>query len=164
LPERPLEHLPESRERYAITARFGYRFAHSTLRIDERLYTDTWRLHASTTEVRYFLDLSRRLTIWPHVRGHVQNAVYFWRRAYVSTFAGTTADIPQYRTGDRELGPLATLTAGAGATFAIGSGANPSSWAVELQGDFIGTEFLDDLYVNSRAAVLVAAGLVGVFQ
>jgi hypothetical protein len=163
-PERPLEHLPESRERYAVTARFGYRFAHSTLRVDERLYTDTWRLHASTTEIRYFMDLSRRLVIWPHVRVHAQNAAYFWRRAYVSTFTGTTGQVPAYRTGDRELGPLATLTAGAGATFGIGSSANPTGWAVEVQGDFMGTEFLDDLYVTSRAAGLVAAGLVGVFQ
>jgi hypothetical protein len=164
LPERPLERLPESRERYALTARFGYRFERSTLRVDERLYTDTWRLHAVTTDVRYFLDVSRRLTLWPHVRAHAQSSVYFWRRAYVSSFSGTTGTIPEYRTGDRELGPLATLTAGGGASFGIGSGDNPNGWMIELQADVMGTEFLDDLYVTSRGAALVAAGLVGVFQ
>jgi hypothetical protein len=164
LPERPLEHLPESRERYALTGRFGYRFAHGTLRIDERLYADTWALHASTTEVRYFIDLSKRFTVFPHLRGHVQNGTYFFRRAYVSMFSGTTAELPRYRTGDRELGPLATLTAGAGASFGIGPSMRPSAWTLELQTDFIGTEFLDDLYVKSRAAVLVAGGIVGVFE
>lgn len=164
LPERPLEHLPESRERYALTARFGYRFAHSTLRIDERLYTDTWRLHASTTDARYFLELSKRLTVWPHLRAHAQTAVYFWRRAYVASAAGTSEQIPRFRTGDRELGPLATLTAGVGGTFNVGPATNPSGFMVDLQGDFMGTDFLDDLYVRSRSAALVSAGLVGVFQ
>src|SRR5262249_19790594 len=86
--DRPLEQLPESRDRYALTARFGYRFAHATLRVDERLYTDTWRLHASTTEARYLADLSRRWTIWPWLRFHGQTPVYFWNRAYVSRFIG----------------------------------------------------------------------------
>lgn len=164
LPERPLEHLPERRERYAVTARFGHRFAASTLRVDERLYTDTWHLHASTTDVRYFVDLSRRFTVWPHVRAHAQSAVYFWRRAYVSTFAGATGSVPLYRTGDRELGPLATLTGGAGASLGIGGAADPNGWMLELQADFMGTDFLDDLYVTSRYAALVAGGLVGVFR
>ena len=164
LPQKPLEQLPESRERYAITARFGYRFAQSTLRVDERLYTDSWQLRASTTDVRYSIDVSRRLMVWPHLRFHAQNGVYFWRRAYVSTFSGTEAELPRYRTGDRELGPLATLTAGAGATLGIGPSTEPSTWTIELRGDFIGTDFLDDLYVKSRAAGLATAGLVGVFQ
>lgn len=164
LPERPLERLPLERERFAITARFGHRFAHGTLRIDERLYTDSWRLHASTTDARYFFDLSRRLMVWPHLRFHAQSAVYFWRRAYVSSFSGTQGEVPRYRTGDRELGPLATVTAGAGGSLGIGPRTDPSAWALEAQVDFLGTEFLDDLYVTSRSAVLVAAGLIGVFQ
>lgn len=164
LPERPLEHLPESRDRYAVTARFGHRFSRSTLRVDERLYTDTWQLHASTTDVRYFMDLSRRFTVWPHLRAHAQSAVYFWRRAYVSSFAGTTGSVPLYRTGDRELGPLATVTGGAGASLGIGGAENPNGWMLELQADVMGTDFLDDLYVTSRYAALVAGGLVGVFQ
>ena len=94
LQARPLEQLPDSRERYALTARFGYRFAHATLRADERVYTDTWRLHASTTEVRYIADLSSRFTVWPRVRAHVQNGVYFWNRAYVASFGPGGLTLP----------------------------------------------------------------------
>jgi hypothetical protein len=162
---RPLEQLPLTRERLAVTARFGYRFAHATLRIDERLYTDTWRLHASTTEARYIADLSRRWTLWPWVRFHAQTPVYFWNRAYV-THLGPDGSYtkPDYRTGDRELGPLANVGGGVGASFGIGSDNDPSSVTVQLHGGIIHTEFLDDLYVTSRTAGLSTLTVAGVFE
>jgi hypothetical protein len=164
LPERPLEQLPLSRERYALSARFGYRFAHATLRIDERIYTDTWQLHASTSELRYYADLSRRTMIWPHFRFHAQSATYFWRRAYVSEFSASEPWLlPQYRTGDRELGPLSTLGAGVGASFKLGD-MDRSPYTLILQGDMSGTEFLDDLYVTSRLAGFCSIGLEGAFE
>src|SRR5262249_41665785 len=92
--ERPLEALPLSRQRIALTARFGYRFTHATLRIDERLYTDSWHLHATTTEARYYVDLSRRFSVWPWVRFHAQTPVYFWSRAYVSRMRSGIYDGP----------------------------------------------------------------------
>ena len=149
LQARPLEQLPDSRERYALTARFGYRFEHATLRVDERVYTDTWRLHASTTEVRYIVDLSRRLTMWPRLRAHVQNGAYFWNRAYVASFGPGGLTLPQYRTGDRELGPLFTVTAGLGANYGFGRATNPSAWSLEAQVDVMNTQFADDLYITS---------------
>jgi hypothetical protein len=158
---RPLEHLPLSRERYSLTGRFGYRFSHATLRIDERLYTDTWRLHASTTELRYIADLSRRWTLWPWFRFNAQTPVYFWSRAYI---ARPGQDGPQYRTGDRELGPLATVGLGAGASYGLGPSTNPSDVTVQLYAGAIHTEFLDDLYVKSRTAVLSTLTLLGVFE
>jgi hypothetical protein len=164
LPERPLERLPDSRERYALTARFAYRFARSTLRADERVYTDSWSLHASTTDLRYYLNVSPRFTLWPRLRGHVQNGVSFWERAYVSTFGPSGWEIPAYRAGDRELGPLFTLTAGLGASYALGSEIAPSAWSVELQADFMDTQFLDDVYVKSRTAGLGTVGVRGVFE
>ena len=164
LPERPLERLPDSRERYALTARFGYRFARSTLRADERVYTDSWSLHASTTDLRYYFNVSPRFTLWPRVRGHVQNGVSFWERAYVSTFGPSGWEIPAYRAGDRELGPLFTITAGLGASYAFGPAIEPSAWSLELQADFMDTQFLDDLYVKSRTAGLGTLGVRGVFE
>jgi len=162
---RPLEHLPESRERYSLTARLGYRFGRGTLRIDERLYTDTWNLHASTTEMRAYWDVSRRLMIWPRLRVHVQTPVSFWQRAYVATNGpGGTLEVPRYRTGDRELGPLESFGGGAGATFAIGRDPDPSRLALTFQLDAMSTQFLDDLYVSSRMAGLATLGLQGVFE
>ncbi len=164
LPDRPLENLPDSRDRYSLTARFGYRFAHGTLRADERLYTDTWRLHATTTELRYYANLSRRLMVWPLVRVHAQNGVYFWSRAYVSQFGSGGFELPTYRTGDRELGPLFSITGGLGGSFGIGPASDPSLLSIRAQADYVGTEFLDDLYVKSRGSVLGTLGLDGVFQ
>jgi hypothetical protein len=163
-PERPLERLPDHRERAALTARLGYRLAHATLRLEERLYSDTWQLHASTTEIRYIADVSQRLTLWPRLRVHSQSSVYFWRRAYVSSAEGDTLRLPAYRTGDRELGPLVTVTAGMGANWRIGPLASRTTWSVELHGDLLRTQFLDDLYVTSRTGVVAAAGFTGVFE
>src|ERR1019366_9001004 len=48
LPERPLEQLPLSRRRFAVSARLAHRFESSTIKLDERFYADTWALVAST--------------------------------------------------------------------------------------------------------------------
>jgi hypothetical protein len=163
-PERPLEHLPDSRQRGALTARLAWRMERATLRVDERLYADSWDLHASTTEVRYLADVSERLTVWPRLRFHAQTGTEFWRRAYVATSNGTDLELPRYRTGDRELGPLASVTLGAGARLRLGDAGRPTSWWVELHGDAIRTQFLDDLYVTSRTAAVAGAAFTGEFQ
>lgn len=165
LPERPLEQLPLSRERYALTGRLGYRFMHATLRADERLYVDSWRLFASTSDLRLYLDLSRRTTLGPHLRIHAQNSVYFWRRAYVSDFESDSSwQLPRYRTGDRELGPLFTLGTGFGARIGIGPELDPSELTLVMQGDLAATAFLDDLYLTSRLAGFCTLGIEGAFE
>jgi hypothetical protein len=58
---RPLEQVPAQRQRWALGFRLLHRFSRSTLRLDERLYADTWGLKASTTDVRWFIDSTRRL-------------------------------------------------------------------------------------------------------
>jgi Protein of unknown function (DUF3570) len=150
LPARPLEQLPTARDRYALWSRYLHRFAHATLRLDERLYTDSWNLHASSTDARFFIDRGDRWTWSSHLRFHAQSAVSFWSRAYVLTDAG----VPHLRTGDRELGPLWTGTAGAGLRRRGGSPSN--GWAVGADFDLIWTSFLDDLYVGHRLAAIVA--------
>ncbi len=164
LPERPLEQLPDSRERVALTARFGYRMEHSTIRVDERVYTDTWGLHATTTEARYFVDLSNRFTLWPRLRANVQNGVYFRDRAYVSTYGAGGWELPRYRTGDRELGPLVTIGGGVGASYGLGPEIAPSDWSLQIQADVMNTQFEDDLYIKSRTAGTAVVGLDGVFE
>ena len=46
--ERPREQLPLSRDRYAFSVRFAHRLKNSTLRLDERFYTDSWGLKATS--------------------------------------------------------------------------------------------------------------------
>jgi hypothetical protein len=151
LPERPLEQLPLERRRFALTSRLAHRFDESTLRLEERLYADTWAAAASTTDVRWIFDFGKRMALWPHVRFHSQKAVDFWQRAYVSGPAPGW-DLPEYRTGDRELGPLWTMDGGAGVRFFLGSKAEPRAWALTLQGDLMYTSYLSDLYLTGRTA------------
>src|SRR5207302_9129024 len=70
LPERTLEQLPLSRNRYALTLRMAHRFRASTLRLEERLYHDTWGIDATSTDARFLFDVARRVQLGPHVRVH----------------------------------------------------------------------------------------------
>jgi hypothetical protein len=155
LPERPLEQLPLSRIRYAATGRYAHRFDESTLRLEERIYNDSWGVFASSSDARWIFDLGRRLEFWPHLRFHTQGSVSFWQRAYVSSSA-TGWNLPLYRTGDRELGPLWTTEGGLGLRWYFGSEAEPRNWQLGLSGDVIYTSYLDDLYVTSRTGALGA--------
>jgi len=146
----------------ALTGRYAHRFDASTLRLEERLYDDSWGLFASSSDARWIFDLGRRFSMWPHARLHAQTSVSFWQLAYVSGSA-TGWSLPEYRTGDRELGPLVTTEGGFGIKWYVGSKAQPQQWALQLTGDVMYTMFLDDLYVTSRTATLGALGFEGEF-
>ena len=156
LQARPLEQLPLERDRFALTARLAWRGDSTTLRLEERGYADSWGLRASTTDVRYFVDASRRFTIWPHARFHVQNGTSFWKRAYSAT---SVNDLPALRTGDRELGPLFTVGGGGGMRIALGgAGAlDDLVWTTTLDGFY--TAFSDAIYVTKRYSALVTTGM-----
>ncbi|HEX4514398.1 MAG TPA: DUF3570 domain-containing protein [Polyangiaceae bacterium] len=151
-PERPLEQLPLERDRFALTAKLARRLRRSTVRVDARVYGDTWNLLAFTTDVRWLADLGQRWRIGPHARYHVQSAASFWKLAYVSD--GTS--VPAFRTGDRELGPLMSLTGGGRARYAFGSTRDPDAWALTADVDVTYTGFFDDLYITKRLSTLVS--------
>jgi hypothetical protein len=162
LPERPLEQLPLERHRFALTGRYAHRYDGSTLRLEERFYDDDWGLIASTTDARWIFDLGNRFALWPHARLHVQNSVSFWQKAYVSNNPNgdpNTWDLPLYRTGDRELGPLWTTEGGLGIKWYLGKPAEPRSWQLGFSGDAMYTAYLNDLYVSNRTAFLGALTL-----
>jgi hypothetical protein len=162
LPERPLEQLPLSRRRFAVTGRYAHRFDGSTLRLEERIYDDSWGLLASTSDGRWIFDLGERFALWPHVHAHVQSSVSFWQLAYESRGAPGW-DLPLYRTGDRELGPLWTMGGGFGIKWYLGSDKEPRQWALQLTADGMYTSFLNDLYLTSRTAGLAALTFEGEF-
>jgi hypothetical protein len=159
LPERPLEQLPLARNRFALTGRIGHRFEGSTVRAEERIYDDNWGMLASTTDLRWIFDLGRRFSLWPHLRLHVQKSVSFWQRAYVSDPTGWS--LPEFRTGDRELGPLRTYTGGLGLRLFLGPEVDPQLWSIAAQGDVMRTNFLDDLYLTGRTGFLGTLTLEG---
>lgn len=162
--ERPLEQLPTSRDRFAVTGRWLHRSSWATLRLEERLYTDSWGQLATTTEGRYAMDLSDRTTLAPDLRVHVQSAAGFWRR--VPTVSDTPAGpvIPSLRTGDRELGPLVTVTAGADLRVALGQRIAATRIALVFRLAAIHTSFLDALFISQRQAIFSAVGFDGAFQ
>jgi hypothetical protein len=148
---RPLEQLPLSRQRYALTGRMAHRYRRATLRLDERLYTDSWLMKATTTDVRYLFDLGGRVELGPHVRVHAQTAVDFWQRAYAF---GPGVQYPALRTGDRELGPLVNITGGWTVRIGLGTSATPNSWVLGFDLNATSTQYLDDIYVTRRISGL----------
>jgi hypothetical protein len=156
LPERVLEQLPQTRDRYALSMGWAHRFRASTLRFDGRGYVDTWGLKATTTDGRWLFDLSRRVVIGPHARFYGQTSVAFWQRAYTLA-AG--AVFPVLRTGNRELGPLVNLTGGATARFHLGSSAELRAWVLGLDVNVTSTHYLDDIYLTQRWSIVSSLSL-----
>ena len=79
---RPLEQLPTARDWYAVGARFNHRMGNATIRLDQRIYYDTWGLKAATTDGRYVMDLGKHLRLWPHARFNAQTGANFYALAY----------------------------------------------------------------------------------
>jgi hypothetical protein len=161
---RPADALPEARDRFALTGRLAHRFDGATLRADERLYRDSWVLQASTTDLRLMVDLGRRVMLWPHLRLHLQDAVDFWQRAYeAAPGPDGVLGVPAYRTGDRELGSLATLTSGAGLQVLLGDGVR-APWILTISADAIFTRYQDALYLTRRRALFASTSLLAQFD
>jgi hypothetical protein len=165
LPIRPVEQLPTERDRYALAARFMHRFPTATLRLDQRLYNDTWGTKATTTDMRYIQDLGRYLRVWPHVRFNAQSGTNFYQLAYSAVVSSDgKVTVPTYRSGDRELAPMITLTAGGGTRIALGSPEASTQYGITLSGDLMYSRFLNSLFVTTRTAIYGALGFEAEFQ
>jgi hypothetical protein len=166
LPFRPTEQLPTARDRYAIGARFAHRFSGATLRLEPRLYSDSWSLKAVTTDGRYVLDLGRHLSLWPHARINWQTGANFYQLAYSATLDQNTGQlvVPLYRTTDRELSPLVTLTGGGGAHYILSSPDAKTQFGVSVQGDVMFTKYFDSLFITQRTAVYGTVGFDAEFD
>ena len=153
LVERPLEQLPLARRRFSLTGQIAQRLESSTIRASERAYIDNWGVKASTTDARWLFDVAERVRVWPHFRFHAQTPAVFWQRAYVSE-GQSGFSLPEFRTGDRELGPMWAVTGGAGTKLFLGSSAHPHFFAIAFEADAVYTSYLDDLFISSRTGVL----------
>jgi hypothetical protein len=166
LPIRPTEQLPTSRQRYAIGARFAHRFSGATLRVEERLYDDSWAVKATTTDARYVLDLGRRLEVWPHVRFNVQTGANFYQLAYSATVDQATGQlvVPLYRTTDRELSPMLSLTGGGGLHFLLTGSEAKTQYGLTFQADTMYSKYFNSLYITQRTAVYGSLGFDAEFE
>lgn len=142
------ERLPDLRFRWALSALLAHRTGDVTVRVSERLYVDTWGQMATTTNFMLPWDITKQIRFWPHLRVHAQSSVGFWKLGYTvePTSAGTPLALPEFRTGDREMGPLVGVTGGAGIRVLLGD-KTPS---LTFSGDAIYTRWLDHLYRTER--------------
>jgi hypothetical protein len=155
LPGRIAERVPESRRRFTLTGDWARRGAQQTLRVNERLYADSWGLFASTSDVSWLWDASSRLTLVPRARLHVQSSVNFWQRAYVGAVDAGELSVPALRSGDRELSALWTGALGFGSEWrtqpTYGQG-----WTFGALLDVGFTNFFDALFIEQRSSALAA--------
>jgi hypothetical protein len=166
LPFRPTEQLPLFRNRYAVGARFAHRFPGATLRIEQRLYSDSWQLKATTTDGRFIFDLGRHFEIWPHARFNAQTGANFYQLAYSATVDPNTAQlvVPLYRTTDRELSPLVSLTGGGGLHWLISDPEAKTQYGLSVQADTLYAKYFDSLYITQRTAVYGTVGFDAEFE
>ncbi|MEZ4302384.1 MAG: DUF3570 domain-containing protein [Polyangiaceae bacterium] len=151
----PFEQVPEDgRNRFAVFGRVAHRFDTATLRADERLYVDDWGMLATTTDLRYLYDVNDPLRIGPHVRFHLQNGVDFWQRAYAANLTPDGWQIPKYRTGDKENGPMFALTLGMYARYQLSE-----TFAASVQVEGIYSQYLDHLYIFDRLGVFTSTSI-----
>lgn len=157
---RARELVPRERDRLSLGARINHRFASGTLRAEERIYTDSWGVKASTTDARYLHDLGDHLRVWPHLRYHIQTGASFYQLAYPALVDqdGIPLQIFQFRTGDRELSPMMTVTAGGGARIALTTEKAAIQYAVVLSGEVMYSRYFKALYINGRTAVYGTVG------
>jgi hypothetical protein len=164
LPMRPLEQLPLARDRYALGARFVSRIKFGTLRLEQRLYHDTWIQNATTTDVEFIVDIGRRLHVWPHLRFNAQTGTNFYQLAYSAVVSNGTIILPTYRTDSRELSPLVSGTIGAGGRFSLTSPEAKVQYTIVAQGDILHSQFLDSLFVSNATAFYGTLGFDAEFQ
>lgn len=165
LPTKPLEQLPLDRQRFAIAGRFIQRIGgRATLRIDERLYRDTWNIMATSTDIRYLVDLNR-FRVGPHVHIHAQTPAKFYRRIYGAILdRDGYASIPAFRTTDRELSPMFGITLGGTGRIGLTSPESKLQLGVFLSADALYNRYLDSLYVKDRLAGYGTLGIEGDFE
>lgn len=165
LPVRARELLPGSRDRFSIGARVNHRMGNGTIRVEERVYTDSWGIKASTTDGRYLHDLGDHLRVWPHLRIHGQSGASFYKLAYPALIEqdGTPLQLFTYRTGDRELSPLVTFTVGGGARIALTTEKAAVQYAIIVSGEVMYSKYFKALYITSRTAVYGTLGFEAEF-
>ncbi len=161
---RPREQLPLSRDRFALTGRLAHRFSTSTVRLEERAYADSWSLFASTTDVRFVWNVADRFSFGPRGRFHIQTGADFWQRAYELVKVKGVLVPPSIRTGDRELGPLFSVSGGLAASLDLSATAGDGARVLSLVGDGMYTAYEDALYLTDRTALFAALTFNATFE
>ncbi|MCP4444284.1 MAG: DUF3570 domain-containing protein [Myxococcales bacterium] len=149
---KPAEEVPDSRYRHAAALR-GLRYFDSlgaSLRLDYRLYGDSWGMFGHTVETAFSKAFESSLHIESWARVHYQGGVDFWRRTYSVNDA---TSLPSLRTTDKSLSPYWQGTGGLRVGWAF------FGFEAYAQSALMYSSFLDHLFIDSRIAIMSQGGL-----
>lgn len=135
------EFHPENRARFAagLGARLWFEPTEGAFRAFVRVYRDTWGIESLTGELGYSQSLGEDLRVGVRGRYYNQTAAGFYSDDYGSFLRG------QYFTGDRELSPFSSFTAGGRITYIV---------PPDDSGDVLG--FLSDLQIAGKVDFVIA--------
>ncbi len=142
-PNEPQEHIPDTRVRWALTARLN-RFLprlRSAVHVSARGYNDTWGVTSGTVELGYSQYLGDALLLRVRARAYQQTPATFFKDAF---FYETESTAGEYFTGDRELAPVRNAVIGAKLTMLSVAEDDRKVWAV-----------FDRLQLNLKADVFL---------
>jgi hypothetical protein len=150
----PQEHIPDTRARGALEARYN-RFLpklRSAIHASLRGYSDTWGVNSGTAELAYSQYAGSSLLLRFRARVYQQSAATFFKDAF---FYETEAAAGEYFTGDRELAPVRNVLVGAKLTLISASDGDHEVWGLfdklqfNLKGDVL---LLDELPADDPTA------------
>ena len=146
------EQTPDTRFRQTLTARIRARLLPALFGLaDYRFYADSWGMLAHTLTLRAAWSLGSDVwTLSAEARGHVQNAANFYRSRYV-----TFPMAPDFRTADKELGPMWTALGGTHLEWSPEI-SRVDALRFSLGADVLHMRYLDYAFLTSRTALLVS--------
>lgn len=118
------ERRPDSRQRFALFAKYGHYFLwNGAVKASYRYYRDDWSVQAHTLDVTYDQKLGSRWIVSPRVRLYTQTGASFY---------GSLFPVPQtYMSADSRLSPLGSLLGGLTGSYRV----NDALW-VNLGGTY----------------------------
>lgn len=142
------EFHPENRARFAagIGGRLWFEPTSGVFNGFVRVYRDTWGIESITGELGYTQHIGEDLRVSARGRYYNQTGAGFYSDDYASFLRG------QYFTGDRELSPFSTLTAGGRVSYLVPPGESGqvlgflSGLELAAKADFIVSDFRDFRY------------------
>jgi hypothetical protein len=150
------EQTPGVRASLAALARVRRAIGRWFVHADYRLYADTWSIVSHTVSARALLPLARgRVTLAALVRGYLQSGASFYRATYVDNGMGA----PAWRTRDRVLSPMRSVSASLVADVALGRGSPADGMHLQAAIDLMRFEYLDFVLQHRRDAVVLSLGV-----
>ncbi|MGE0548729.1 MAG: DUF3570 domain-containing protein [Kofleriaceae bacterium] len=141
-PNAPQEHIPDTRARWAISARLNRYLPKlkGAVHFDGRFYDDTWRVIGGNLELGYSQYAGDSLLLRFYARIYQQTAAKFFKDAF---YYQTESTAGEYFTGDRELSPVRNVAIGTKLTL-ITVGEDRPVWGL-----------FDKLQLNLRGEIML---------